>query len=143
MKTIALRFGEMFSPEGGTIQAHQELIDQNGHVWYGKLGSPVSASIAKQITSQDGLKILLIHSGGIDRWWAYVEEIQRDIPPLDEIPEYYRGNAEKFKSWFKITRFEKADKDVMQHCVVSSSGKQLSVASRQSMSPYFIIEPEG
>ena len=40
MKTIALRFGETFSPEGGTIKAHQEVIDSCGYVWYGKLGRP-------------------------------------------------------------------------------------------------------
>ena len=37
--TIALRFADTFAPSIGTIQAHQEMIDKNGHVWYGKLGS--------------------------------------------------------------------------------------------------------
>ena len=42
MKTIALRFGEHFSPDCGTIAAHQEIIDKLGYVWYGKMGSTVS-----------------------------------------------------------------------------------------------------
>ena len=37
MKTIALRFGEHFSPACGTIAAHQEIIDKSGYVWYGKM----------------------------------------------------------------------------------------------------------
>ncbi|MGE9977058.1 hypothetical protein [Bariatricus sp. HCP28S3_C2] len=32
MKTIALRFGEHFSPECGTIAAHEEIIDKLGYV---------------------------------------------------------------------------------------------------------------
>lgn len=40
----------------------------------------------------------------------------------------------------KVSRFEKAERNVMSKCVVASSGKTLSIASRHSMSPYFIIE---
>ena len=45
MKTIALRFGEHFSPEIGTIAAHQKIIDEYGFVWYGKMGSSVSNKV--------------------------------------------------------------------------------------------------
>lgn len=38
MRTIALRFGETFSTDCGTIAAHQRIIDMLGYVWYGKLG---------------------------------------------------------------------------------------------------------
>ena len=33
MKTIALRFGEQFAPECGTIAAHQQLISEKEFVW--------------------------------------------------------------------------------------------------------------
>ena len=32
MKTIAMRFGEHFAPECGTIVAHQDIIDKFGYV---------------------------------------------------------------------------------------------------------------
>ncbi len=38
MRTIALRFGEHFSPKCGTIAAHEEIINDIGYVWYGKMG---------------------------------------------------------------------------------------------------------
>ena len=41
MKTIALRFGENLAPECGTILAHDELIKENGSVWYGIFGNPL------------------------------------------------------------------------------------------------------
>lgn len=140
MKTIALRFGETFSPEGGTIRAHQELIDASGYVWYGKLGSPVSLVVAKDILQQEDSRVLLIHSGGPERYWLHVADIVRDVPDLDHVPSYYRNQAKDFGCWFKVVSIERADKAVMSRCVVRSSGKPLTAASRHSMSPYFIID---
>lgn len=45
MRTIALRFSNNFAPDIGTIRAHEELINSNGFVWYGKLGSKISARV--------------------------------------------------------------------------------------------------
>lgn len=140
MRTVALRFAENFAPLCGTVAAHQELIKSIGYVWYGKLGSPISYKVADEILNDSNPRILLIHSGGQDRWWAYIDAIQRETPPINEIPTYYRNKASNFTCWFKIKRFECADRDIMSKCIVSSSGKQLSLASRQSMSPYFIID---
>lgn len=138
--TIALRFAENFAPKEGTIKAHEQIIDVFGFVWYGKLGTPISEKMSNEILSLDKPKILLIQSGKADRYWAYVEEIKRDCPELKYIPEYYRYNNSNFKSWFKIVMFEKANNNVMRNCVVKSSKKPLSEASKYSMSPYFIIE---
>ena len=140
MRTVALRFAENFAPECGTIAAHRALIDEIGHVWYGKLGGPISYKIAGEILDGDTPRFLLIHSGGQDRWWAHVEKIQRETPPLKEIPAYYRNSASDFGCWFKVSEFEPAEKNVMSQCAVASSGKVLSSASRHSMSPYFIID---
>lgn len=140
MKTIALRFGETFSSEGGTIKAHQEVIAARGYVWYGKLGSPVSSAVAKEILDQEDPRVLLIHSGGSERYWLHVVDILREVPNLDYVSSYYRNQAEDFGCWFKVVSIERADKAVMSHCVVRSSGKPLTAASRHSMSPYFIID---
>ena len=139
MKTIALRFGETFSPECGTIKAHQYVIDQLGYVWYGKLGSSISDKVINDIVKEKEKKILLIHSGSIDRYWAYYDEISKSVPDLG-IPSYYKDNADKFKVWFKITKIEKAEKDVMSKYVVISSQNMLSEASKKSMNPCFYIE---
>ena len=143
MKTIALRFGETFAPKGGTIQAHQRMIDQYGFVWYGKLGCPISDAVAKDLMENDDPRLLLIHSGGSDRYWLHFECVQRKTPDISGIPAYYRKKAEDFGCWFKVTEIEAAKKTVMSECFVRSSGKALSLASRHSMSPYFIIEYMG
>ncbi len=140
MKTIALRFGEMFSPECGTLAAHQSIIDKIGYVWYGKLGAAVSAKVITEMKENADPKFLLIHSGKFDRYWVHFTDVSTERPPVSEYPAYYGELADKMKTWFKVTSFEPAPRNVMSLCTVASSGSTLSEASRQSMSPYFIIE---
>lgn len=140
MKTIALRFGEHFAPSCGTIAAHQAIIDDKGYVWYGKLGNTVSDKNISVIMETETPKILLINSGKTDRYLANIVEIKKTTPNLDGIPEYYRDNSEKFKTWFKVISFEPASKNIMSKCYVTSSGATLGEVSKHSMSPYFIIE---
>lgn len=140
MKTIALRFGEQFSPECGTIQAHQEVLDELGFVWYGKLGSAVSMHVIDELMMSDNPRILLIHSGRPDRYWAYVTEIRRTRPDGEGIPVYYGDLLDDFSTWFKVKKIEKAPKDIMRKCRIASSGNILGQVSKRSMSPYFIIK---
>lgn len=140
MYSIALRYAEKFSPEEGTIRAHQKLIEKKGYVWYGKMGNCVSDANIEKIMSQENPRILLIHSGGTDRYWAYITEIKKEKPDVEDFPLYYRDISDKFSTWFCIKRFELAEKGVMGKCIVSSSKTILSNASRHSMSPYFLIE---
>ena len=142
MRTIALRFSDQFAPQEGTIKAHQALIDRYGSVWFGKLGLPVSEKAVGYICQSETPKILLIHSGKAERYWAYINTIQRESPPSHLIPEYYRNKSDRFHTWFHVLSFEKADKDILSKYIVISSGQLLSSVSRSSMSPYFIVEYE-
>lgn len=143
MRTIALRFSDNFAPPDGTILEHKKCISMNGFVWYGKLGSAVSDKVCKEILGNDTPRILLIHSGRASRYWAYIDRIIKNTPPLTEIPEYYRDKAEIINTWFRVTKIEDASKGVMAACTVASSGAPLTMTSRSSMSPYFIIEYSG
>lgn len=144
MKTIALRFADNYAPKDGTIKLHQEIINTKGYVWYGKFGNTLSQKNIDLLMSQTEKKILLIKSGYPDRYWAYFESIVKDKPShVEAIPEYYRNNTEKIKCWFKITRFEKTNNNVMSKFIVSSSRMPLSEASKHSLNPYFIIETGG
>ena len=140
MKTIALRFSDKFAPLSGTIAEHRKVISEKGFVWYGKLGTPVSDRICAELLKNEKPRILLIHSGKVARYWVYINMILKETPPLNEIPTYYRNQANNFQTWFRVVRIEDADKRVMAACTVSSSGASVSAVSRISMSPYFIIE---
>lgn len=140
MRTIALRFSNNFAPKEGTIGAHETMIKEKGFVWYGKLGSRISSRTKDDILKNDDPQILLIHSGATDRYWARIDKIQNETPPADEIPAYYRDRAKDFATWFRVRRFEEAQRNVLSQCFVASSGMSLSIASRRSMNPYFIID---
>lgn len=139
MKTIALRFSDKFAPPTGTIYEHKKIIEEKGYVWYGKLGASVSDKICQEIFAEKEPRILLIHSGKTSRYWAYIDKVTKQIPASEDIPEYYRDHAGLFRTWFRIVKIEQAEKNVMADCIVVSSGASLSMASRHSMSPYFII----
>ena len=90
MKTVALRFSDKFAPEIGTIKTHEQLMKDKGFVWYGKLGLPLSQKVIDTIMNNENPKILLVHSGRTDRYWAYVTDIRKNYPDSEDIPEYYR-----------------------------------------------------
>lgn len=142
MMTVALRFSDNFAPVSGTIEEHIKIIEKLSYVWYGKMGTPLAQNIIRELMGNEEKRILLIHSGRQDRYWAYYTHIQREIPESEGIPEYYRFKTENFRTWFKIIAFEKAPRDILGKCFVRSSGVPLSSVSRHSMSPYFIIETE-
>lgn len=98
MKTIALRFGEHFAPDCGTISAHQHIIDVIGYVWYGKMGNRISDKVKKELLCDKGCKILLIRSGYAERYWANVEKVSDEPDDLSAITDYYRDDREKFKT---------------------------------------------
>lgn len=141
MNTIALRFSDNYAPSEGMIYHHNEIINKYGYVWYGKFGSKISSIIINEQLKTNDPKILLIKSGGVDRYWAHFSAfLQNELPDAEYVPEYYRDNIKDIKCWFKITKFEKAEKDVLSKCVVLSSGDKLSTASKHSMNPYFKID---
>ena len=140
MRTIALRFGETFSPPCGTIHAHQEVIEKYGYVWYGKLGNRISNKVAETILANENPRVLLIRSGRFERYWAYINDISYNVPLDEAMPQYYKNTTREFKCWFKVVRIEKADNNIMSQCIVPSSNSSLSEASKYSMSPYFIID---
>ena len=140
MKGIALRFFEKIAPSDGTIAEHQKLLNRNGYVYYGKMGTPVSDKNITMLLKQGTVKVLLIQSGKTNRYWATVDEIVKQRPSFDEFPSYYHDIADRFTTWFRIVKIETAPRDIMSRCRVASSGAILGEASKHSMSPYFIIE---
>ena len=139
MKSIALRFSEKFAPPEGTIAAHNAIICEIGHVWYGKLGSALSDKTASLLMNNEQPRILLNHVAIISwyfgKWWcASLYSIYISPVPITS------STMNQKDAWFRIVSIEKAENDVMQKCKVTSSGETLTFASKSSMSPYFIID---
>lgn len=140
MRTIALKFHDNFWPMRSMFDEHQSYLSANGFTWWGKTGVPISKKVASEVLASDDLRVLLIHSGEKDRWWAHVDQIVYDCPNEAFIPSWYHDNLGNYNCWLRVTQFEPAPKDVMSWCLVASSGKPLFRASSFSRSNYFIID---
>ena len=140
MKTIALRFSDNYAPSEGTIKLHDELINKYGYVWYGKFGNSLSQNNIQMLLDMNEKKFLLIKSGGQERYWVYFDNIKKEIEDIDKISSYYRDNRKRVKCWFKVTKFVRAEKNIMSKCCVISNNSLLSNTSKYSMSPYFVID---
>ena len=72
-KALVIRYGEHVGPAEGTIRAHQRVLDQQGYVWFVKLGSRLSASRAEALVREirQGKRayvLLVTRSSRVYRW---------------------------------------------------------------------------
>ena len=137
MRTIALRFSDTFAPKSGTIKEHQKVISKKGFVWYGKLGNKISPKILSEILANGPVKILMIKSGSIERYWATLQEVSYEKQTVH--PEYYGQEASRMNTWLKISNFEPADSNILERCIIPSTGSKLSDIYKKSMGSYFNI----
>ena len=137
MKTICLRFSDAYAPSKGTIQLHQEVIDEKGFVWYGKRSNKINQKYLKEILENGPAKILLLKAGGTERYWATLEDFSYDKQSIH--PSYYSEYISDISTWLKITKIERADDNVADKCL-TSTGKTLSSILKKTFGAYFVIE---
>ena len=138
MKTICLRFSDAYAPEEGTINLHQKVINKYGFVWYGKRGCKVSESVLSEILKNGVVDILLLKSGSGEKYLATV--VDYSFKERYEHPDYYKNESVFMNTWLKITHFELANQDILDHCSVYSTGTPLVEVVKKSMGGYFIID---
>lgn len=142
INAIALRYSEKFAPPEGTIQAHLNVISKHGFVWYGKMGKTIGDKAVNSLLKNGKPRILLIDSGKTQRYWATVTEVKKEIPTDGIYPDYYKKDIDNFTIWFKLAEIQSAPNDILSRCTVASSGAILSLASKYSMSSFFMINVE-
>jgi len=118
-QTIILRFRDLVTEENGTIKRHQDVIVQNGYVWWawwkkGNEATPVRefSSLATNAKTVP-VHIFLVDSGQGLVYRAICEDIDLrtdqkiSSPEIDKTPEYYCD--QKYYAWFKFTQIESCD----------------------------------
>ena len=111
------------SKEGKSAEDIEKIISEvkaKGKITYGELASKLGDASADQI----------------DEVFKRIE----DHTIFDNVPEYYRDDVNRIKCWFKVTRFEKADNNIMSCCYLRATHRPLTESSRHCMNPYFKIE---
>lgn len=137
-QTIILRFRDLVTEENGTIKRHQDVIAQNGYVWWAwwKKGNettpvPEFSSLATNAKTAP-VNLFLVDSGQGLVYRAKCEDVDLRAaqkipsPETDKTPEYYRD--QEYYAWFKFTQIEQCDEsDLKQFSYVPQrrSGRQI------------------
>lgn len=115
-KTVILRFRDLVTAEGETIQKHIAVIKDHDYVWWGwwKKGNekaPVSEfSTLRTAADTHPIDIYLVDSGRSLVYRAICAGIQLQTegkipsPEKDKTPEYYRD--QEYCAWFKLIKIE-------------------------------------
>lgn len=125
-----LRFRDLVTGHGGTVDRHNEIVDARGYVWWGwwnKPGEQVPATtftLFAKALRKGPFQILLLNSGQNKLYQAECKDIKWDptgtplaSPEADATPKYY--GEEKYLAWFKIGRItEAAGEDVKKYSYV-------------------------
>ncbi len=144
---LLLRYSDAQAPEPGTIQAHINIIKQYGYAWFGKFGLPISSATCENIRNQNQKRrpifLFLMKGQDLELVVAELLDAKRALPYEDlmRVPEYYRNNKYRARSYFKIRDLWKVDVNVLRGFRVASSGKPAFDSIRAGMASLFIIVP--
>ncbi len=118
VQTICLRFRDLVTDPGVTLDKHREVRQEKAHVWWGwwsKAGEKVPfntfSELKTKARSDDGLPVLLFDSGRLLVFEAECTDIEWDstrerlpTPESSETPEYYRD--QRYLTWFRFAKIE-------------------------------------
>lgn len=122
------------------IELHKELIEKNGYVWYGKLGSVTSPKIIAE-TFVAKKPALLLYTRG-NAYLCGIEQIT-EKKPIDGYPQYYDDELLCPSCYYKLTSIDRVDESILDHLYVRSSKRLLSnTLSRQCTSSCFFVSYE-
>lgn len=113
VETMILRFRDLVTRTGETVQFHKQIISEKDHVWWGwwhKSGETIPEVFRPLLekAKREGLCVLLLDTGSSKVYKAKCNDIEWDGKRLREIetpepdctPEYYR-NRENL-AWFRF-----------------------------------------
>lgn len=138
-RQLLLKFGYLRGVD--CIKEHKQVIDSNGYVWFGKIGSkPQTTIIDKMLESELQSNFIILKSAKE----CYICNFDKYTltPPEQCFPEYYitrlRMRKDTFSIWFRITEMKEVSSiSSLEGIVVESSKNPLLAACRQSMAAHF------
>jgi hypothetical protein len=117
VESLVLRFRDLVTDQGSTVQQHDEIAEKKGSVWWGwwnKFAEQVPINTFDRLagliaTSGNPLDILLLDSGQNKLYSTTCHEIcwqhgrvKIGSPDPELTPSYYR--TETYFAWFKLDR---------------------------------------
>ena len=145
---LVVRFSDTMFGMGDVVSLHNQIVSEQGFVWFGKLGQTISEMRINWINEQVEKKIpthLYLVKGNRKKSTAYranLLAISRDEPENKKgYPAYY---AEKellqyIKVWMKIEKIEAIDMAEMSKLKALNSIFPIAETLARSSSGYFLV----
>jgi hypothetical protein len=146
---LVIRFSDTMFGVGDVIALHNQVVDQHGAVWFGKLGGPLSQSRIDWLNKQVEQKVptfLYLVKGNRRKSTPYKAEIlavSRDFPQKEKalIPPYYaKKKLLKFmNAWVKIGHIEQVEMADLKKLKTINSIFPIEETLVRSSSGYFLF----
>jgi hypothetical protein len=146
---LLLRFSDSLLKDGDTIIEHNEVINREGAVWFGKLGSPVSLNHIDRLNDQvkaGVITYIYLVKGNRRKSIAYKAPLIfaiRDFPRNEQhlIPPYYTtlNILHYVRFWVKLGKITPITSGELNQMKVASSVLPISETLVKSSTGHFII----
>jgi hypothetical protein len=146
---LVIRFSDTMFSVGDVVSLHNDVVDQHGAVWFGKLGGTLSQSRIDMLNKQIEQKIptlLYLVKGNRRKSTPYKAEIlavSRDFPKKEKtlIPAYY-GKKKLLKfmnAWVKVGHIEQVEMVDLKNLKTINSIFPIEETLVRSSSGYFLV----
>lgn len=143
--SLVLRFRDLVTEDGATIDEHRTLIDKYGEVWWGwwmrqheTVPRDLFRAIAEELKSRNSVKAYLFDAGQLKLYEAKIQKIivsptQDKIrtPDAAKTPGYYQRG--KYPAWFLMAQIEALEFSTGQFLYHSFPTEPDKVQERQSV----------
>ena len=146
---LVIRFSDTMFEVGDVISLHNQIVDEHGAVWFGKLGGTLSLSRIEMLNKQIAQKIptyIYLVKGNRKKSTPYkagIVAVSRDFPKKEKalIPPYYvEKKLLKFmNAWVKIGHIEQVEMADLKNLKTINSIFPLEETLTRSQSGYFLV----
>ena len=146
---LVIRFSDTMFSVGDVVALHNQVMDEHGAVWFGKLGGTLSQSRIEWLNKQIEQKIptfLYLVKGNRRKSTPYktdVLAVSRNFPKNEKalVPAYYsEKKLLKFmNAWVKVGRIEQVEISDLKNLKTINSIFPIEETLVRSSSGYFLV----
>lgn len=145
---VLVRFSDFQLPSGTTIKLHQEVISEQGAVWFGKAGKPLASSHVEHINRQCAKQPSYLYlvqrvAGEYSLYRGSVLSMARSLPPDERVyvPRYYKDLylLRDIRYWTKLSKLTKAPNRELEKLVLVNTGMPARLSLLNSMAGLFLV----
>ena len=146
---LVVRFSDTLFEVGDVVALHNEVVENHGSVWFGKLGQTLSQSRVDILSKQmeQGIPTFLYLVKGNRRkstaYRASLLQLGKETPKETRlIPRYYteKDLIQYMKAWMKIRLIEPINMSDMSALKAINSVYPISETLVRSSSGYFLVQ---